>query len=159
VGKRAKPAGPASDQPALADAAARAMAGDEAAVAQVRALLPDPVQFRVFGDLARMARTRLLADLVGDNPLLAEAVPEKLEALRRELAGPGPNPVEALLVERILNNWLHLHALEVRRGPGPGWGRRPPPVTSGRWPGPTTGTWRPSGPWPPSASWLCRSSR
>lgn len=116
MGKQTDPAKPAGDPSALDDAVNRAAAGDESAVAQLRALLRDPAGFEVFGDIALMARNRMLSGLTGPNPLFQQAVPAKLEALRRGLAGPAPTPVESLLVDRVVTNWLHLHALELRRG-------------------------------------------
>jgi hypothetical protein len=94
------------------------MAGDESALPEVRAIVRDPRYLQAFGDLAWRARFALLNEAAGQDLMVREAVPEKLEALRQELAGPDPSPLEALLVDRILNTWLHLRALELRRGAG-----------------------------------------
>src|SRR5262245_12186385 len=43
---------------------------------------------------------------VGDNLLMAESLSRKLEALKADLAGPSPSPLDVLLVERIAACWL-----------------------------------------------------
>src|SRR5262245_53393302 len=65
------------------------------------------------GDLARQAQLTIIRNLSGENLLLSEAVPRKLDLLRAELAGPNPTPLERLLVERVGTDWLRLHQLEL----------------------------------------------
>lgn len=74
---------------------------DEAAVARVNALLPGAND----GDRCALAELREVLD---SNPELWKA----LGALRRELTGPAPTPLERLLVDRVALGWLGLTAVE-----------------------------------------------
>ena len=95
----------------------RAQAGDASTLPTLRLLLESPeVVDLVGGDLARQAQTRLIRKFAGENLVLAEALPRKLEAIRSELVGPNPPPLEKLLVERVVTCWLYLHQLEVTYG-------------------------------------------
>jgi hypothetical protein len=49
----------------------------------------------------------------GDSPVVRETLPHTLEALRVELGGGYPSPLERLLVERIAATWLQLHYFET----------------------------------------------
>jgi hypothetical protein len=64
------------------------------------------------GDLARQAQLTLVDKFSANNLLIKESLPRKLEALRREIGGPSPTPLERLVVDRIVACWLHLHHLE-----------------------------------------------
>jgi hypothetical protein len=71
-----------------------------------------PVEDLCGGELARLSQSTLIAKFSGKNLAFREALSRKLELLRAELAGPGPTPLERLLVERVVSCWLHLHHLE-----------------------------------------------
>jgi hypothetical protein len=49
----------------------------------------------------------------GDDLLVREALPRRLAAMRRELAGPNPSPLEGLLAERVAATWLQLRLFEA----------------------------------------------
>jgi hypothetical protein len=51
---------------------------------------------------------------------VAEVVAGRVDRLRRELAGPTPTPLEALLVERIVTNHLVLARAEMAAAAGEG---------------------------------------
>jgi hypothetical protein len=72
---------------------------------------PDVVELT--GNLARRAEEALVARYCGRDLLTREGLTRKLEALRAELAGAGPTPLERLLVDRVVACWLHLHVLEA----------------------------------------------
>jgi hypothetical protein len=92
----------------------RAQNGDVTALPEIRELLKDSEAVdRLGGDLARQAQLILIRKFSGKNLLYQEAVPRKLEAMRAELSGPTPTPLERLLVDRVLSCWLHLHHLEI----------------------------------------------
>jgi hypothetical protein len=98
---------PASD---LVQLVRRAQAGDRSALPEVRRLLQLP---------------KVVELLAGDDLARREAILRKLELLRAELAGPGPSPVERLLVERAVACWLQVQDADVRyaqvqpKGPSP----------------------------------------
>ena len=91
----------------------RADEGDPRAVSQLREMLGEvPAVWDELGDMARQAEDSLIRVAAGKNELTQEAIGRKLRALRREIAGPDPAPLERLLVERIAACWLHLHYVE-----------------------------------------------
>ncbi len=92
----------------------RANAGDPKALAALRAALAaDPAAWRDLGDLGRLGRTSLIAKIGGKNTVISEALERRVGALREELGGPAPPPLEQLLIDRIVSNWLHLHHAEA----------------------------------------------
>jgi len=64
------------------------------------------------GDWAQTAEDSLVK-LTATNPLIQEALHCKLNALRREIGGSEPTPLEDLLVHRIALCWLQIHYLET----------------------------------------------
>ena len=80
----------------------------------LRELFKDPalVDF-LGGDLAKQAQVALILKFSGRNLAFREALPRKLDALRKELSGTNPTPLERLLIERVISCWLHLHQLEI----------------------------------------------
>ena len=50
---------------------------------------------------------------MGSNLYAREIIERKLAALRAELAGPHPTPLEILIVERIAACWLHMHHADM----------------------------------------------
>lgn len=55
---------------------------------------------------------------VGGDAVAREAIEKKLTALRSQIAGPSPSPLEVLLVDRIVICWLqmaHADALCAQR--------------------------------------------
>lgn len=82
---------------------ARAKAGDAAAVPQLRIILDaNPALVRHYGDLARQAEGAWVALAAGNNLYLKETVLRAAESQRSELTRPGAQPVEKLLVERVV---------------------------------------------------------
>jgi hypothetical protein len=98
--------------------AGRVEKGDRTALPALREVLKDPAAVDALGgDLAGRIQQKLIAKFTTGkkvpNPLLRESLTRKLELLRDELAGPNPNPLERLLVERVVTCWLHLHFFEM----------------------------------------------
>ncbi|CAA9555975.1 MAG: hypothetical protein AVDCRST_MAG88-1113 [uncultured Thermomicrobiales bacterium] len=77
------------------------------------ALAAEPEYARQIGDVGEQARLQVIRRIAGQNTAVAEVVAGRLERLRRELAGPAPTPLEALLVDRICMNHLLLHRVEM----------------------------------------------
>jgi hypothetical protein len=78
-------------------------------------MLENPARVDGFGgDLALQAELSFVNAAAGDNLLLKEALPRKLQRLREELAGPNPTPIERLLVERVVACWLQVQDADIR---------------------------------------------
>src|SRR4051794_8086058 len=93
----------------------RAMRGDESAPPAVRRVLRDPAAVDSYGgDLAFQLEHSLVERAAGKNLAFREALLRKLDLLRAELGGPGPSPLERLLVERAVTCWLQLHLDDLR---------------------------------------------
>ena len=91
----------------------RAEQGDEEALAVTREWFDDtPSACDKVGDWARTAEDSLVK-LTAKNPVIQEALHSKLNALRREIGGPDPSPLEDLLARRVAACWLHVHYLET----------------------------------------------
>jgi hypothetical protein len=89
--------------------------GDEGAVPRLREILREaPELARRFVDPAIQTRRSMIETYAGgDSPVVRETLPHTLEALRVELGGGYPSPLERLLVERIAATWLQLHYFET----------------------------------------------
>ena len=91
----------------LAQLLKRAEAGDRSVLPQLqRALDGNAALWRGYGDLAAHAEASLAMLAAGPNLLLAESLKRKLAALKAELGGEAPSPLERLLVERVTATWL-----------------------------------------------------
>ncbi len=92
----------------------RAGRGDDTCLPELRQLLDErPEIWRTLGDLARHAELSLLRLVAGDNLLAQECVQRRLQALKAELLGPEPAPLERLLVDRVAVSWLQVHGLDL----------------------------------------------
>jgi len=92
----------------------QANTGDPRALAALRAALDaDPTAWRDLGDLGRLGRISLIDKMGGKNTVISHAIARRVGELRDELGGPAPPPLERLLIDRILSNWLHLHHAEM----------------------------------------------
>jgi hypothetical protein len=85
----------------------RAEHGDQAVLPALRAALDaDPRLWDDYGDLALQAEAALGVRATGRNLYLGEALNRKLQAMKAELAGENPSPLERLLVARVVMTWL-----------------------------------------------------
>ncbi len=92
--------------------------GDVEAVREVFSRLDGTPELAVLvdmmADLALRAQENILGVVGGrKSPLSSACFERKLLAMKAELGGPSPAPVERLLVERIVNCWLQVHQLEI----------------------------------------------
>ena len=102
----------------------RAERGDETVLPELRvALDANPWVWERYGDLAKQSQAAWLQLVAGNNLLLLESARRKAEQLRAELAGPGPSPLERLLVERVVACWLQTNFADASyaqlKGNGP----------------------------------------
>jgi hypothetical protein len=68
----------------------------------------------VCGDFASFAEQALIKFAGGNNLAVAEGTRRRLAAMRVELAGPNPTPLERLLGERIALCWAAVNEYERR---------------------------------------------
>jgi hypothetical protein len=87
----------------------RAQAGDLAVLPALCQVLADnPQLWKGYGDLAAQAEGALIRLAAGSNLLLSESLIRKLAALKEELGGESPSPLERLLIERVTACWLQV---------------------------------------------------
>jgi hypothetical protein len=85
----------------------RAKADDVSVLPRLRQLLTEYASlWETYGDLAAQAEAAWASLAAGPDLHLRECLLRKAEALRQELAGPTPSPVERLLVERVVACWM-----------------------------------------------------
>jgi hypothetical protein len=93
----------------LAQLLKRAQAGDVSVLGALRQVLSDnPDLWQGYGDLAAQAEAALIRLAAGRDLLLTEALLRKLAALKQELGGNSPTPLERLLIERVTACWLQV---------------------------------------------------
>ncbi len=91
----------------------RAEQGDRDALEKMRDVFDAvPGLCEHLGNVADFAENSLV-ELFAKNPLVQKALRFKLNALRGEILGPDPSPLEDLLARRIAACWLHVHYVET----------------------------------------------
>ena len=91
----------------------RAQKGDESTLPALREILKTPRWLEACGNVAKHAENALIRKYAAKDLAVSEGLRQKLEAMRSELAGPNPSPLESLLAERIATCWLHVYHLEM----------------------------------------------
>jgi glycosyltransferase involved in cell wall biosynthesis len=98
--------------PAVRELLQRAEEGDEAVLAEVRALLnAQPDLWDRYGDLATHTHSALVQSLCGDNLLLRECLDRKVRLIKAQCYGP--NPMDRFIVDQIITCWLQAALLQV----------------------------------------------
>jgi hypothetical protein len=93
---------------------ARTKQGDQSALPRLREILDGhPEVWGWYGNLAIHVESAYINLVSGTDLGLAETLRRKVAALRDELAGPGPKPIDRLLAERVAACWLQLHWAEA----------------------------------------------
>jgi hypothetical protein len=92
---------------------ARAGGGDQAALPRLRALLDETEMWRRLGDLSAHAELTWIGHVSGTDLALKEMLARKLGALKAELGGPAPSPLERLLVDRVVIGWLMVYHADL----------------------------------------------
>ena len=96
----------------------KAEEGDKKAIPALRKIFdgsPD-LAWRLM-DLARIAEHSYIQKLSKDGDLASREVLERqLKAMREEVAGEDPSPLERLLAERIVATWLQIQLFEALYG-------------------------------------------
>jgi hypothetical protein len=92
---------------------ARARGGGERALPSLRALLDaEPGVLGDFGDVAAHAQADWIQAISGRDRGLAEALERQIAALKTELVGPTPTPVERVLLRVVIVTWLNYYKAE-----------------------------------------------
>ena len=93
----------------LRDLSERVEGGDEEARMELRRLVRSSSPEVIGRTAGRMAALTA----AGGDPLVEEALFARLDALRREIAGEDPSPLEILLTERVVACWMLVELFEV----------------------------------------------
>lgn len=109
-----QPPEPIADLDEIRELLGRAAGRDPEALPELRAVLDRrPELWRRLGDLAAHAELAWVGEIAGANPALAEVLTRKVAALKQELGGPTPSPLERLLVDRVAACWLQIHHADL----------------------------------------------
>jgi len=98
----------------LRDLFNKAEKGNRKAVPEIREILKEsPDLAWRFMDFATLAERRFIENMTKDKDLASrEAMEFQLAAMREEIAGESPSPLERLLTERIVLIWLQIQLFE-----------------------------------------------
>jgi hypothetical protein len=107
------PAELAADKKKLRELIDRAQDGEKGALPMLRRVLDEAPWLARDVDLARNVERSIIQNMSVDNVFTQEAIPRNLEAMRKEIAGENPSPLERLLAERIVLCWLELQYFET----------------------------------------------
>jgi hypothetical protein len=93
----------------------KAQAGDKEARTELRRLLraSSPEVIAEASGIARKAEGMLVKTISAGKPLMEEALLERMDQMRAEIAGENPRPLEVLLTERVVAGWLLVEVLEA----------------------------------------------
>lgn len=80
-------------------------------LSMVKGTALEPMILRIHADIGSFSREKIIESL-GKQPLFQQSCARKIELMREDLSGTNPSPLETLLIERILNNWLQVNQLE-----------------------------------------------
>jgi hypothetical protein len=72
------------------------------------------VLMRVYGNMYGHAQDALLKTAAGKDIAIQETMRRKIDAVRDELAGPDPTPLERILCERVALCWFDAHEMDRR---------------------------------------------
>jgi hypothetical protein len=92
----------------------KAEAGDNEARKELRRLVrsSSPEIIAAASDVAGRAGWMLIKTISASEPLMQEALEERMHQMRAEIAGENPTPLEVLLTERVVAGWLLVEVLE-----------------------------------------------
>jgi len=103
----------AADDAEAVEVFAQARAGDANAQARLCQLIRERDWVNWLGDLGRQATRQLIHKAAGSDEVWKAGISEKVNALHEELIGEKPSVLETLLVRRVVNGWIAVHALEL----------------------------------------------
>jgi hypothetical protein len=110
---------PSPTDPEMVAVCERARAGDAAALAKLPALIADRGWADWLGNLGYQATVRTIERATDDDPVWGQATTQHVARLWQQLSGPDPSAVEVILVRRVVNSWVAVHALELEQAVRP----------------------------------------
>src|SRR5215207_2625878 len=92
----------------------KAGAGDKEARKELRRLVraSSPEVIAEASGIARRVEWMLVKIISAGEPLMEEALEERMQQMRSQIAGEDPTPLEVLLTERVVAGWLLVEVLE-----------------------------------------------
>jgi len=78
-----------------------------------RILDANPVIWQELPRVESIVEAAWLDRIAKTNLLLRDSLSRKLDALREEMAGPSPSPLESMAVERVLATWLQVEFADL----------------------------------------------
>jgi hypothetical protein len=115
--KSAPPSQEANDQDESAHLQAildRARAGDKSVLPELKRILDDnPFLWQENYQLVSLVEQGWLDKISDKNLLLSQSIRRQVEALKKDLAGASPTPLEQLLSERIVAAWLAMQYADL----------------------------------------------
>lgn len=109
---------PATQEAALAELRTlvkRAKSGDRAALPRLRQYLnANPQLWKGPGNVALQAQAAWINLIAGPNLHFRECMMRQVNEMKQDLAGKSTSPLESMLVERLITNWLQLGYIEAR---------------------------------------------
>jgi hypothetical protein len=98
----------------LLDLVAQAGAGNTSVLPRLREVLNEhPEVWRHAGNLALMTQKMWINDIIGGDPFVAESITRQAAALKVELEGASPTPLERLLVGQVVASWLETQSAQI----------------------------------------------
>jgi hypothetical protein len=92
----------------------RIQKNDKSAVPEFREMMKEyPAIAETLGNMAKVAERSFIESISQNDLLASETLTVKLAAMRAELAGPQPSPIERLLVERVVACWFQVYAADA----------------------------------------------
>ncbi len=106
---------PPADDPEAVAVFTKARAGDAAALAELPRLVASRKWADWIGDLGKEATHQLIHRAASGDAVWKAGITAKVNQLRKSLLGEDPTPLDELLVRRIVNAWVTVHALELEQ--------------------------------------------
>ena len=98
----------------IAALAKRAESGDDTALPELnRAMANAPAIWRQLGDVAGHVERSWIVRITRDNLPMVSALSQQVAAMRQDLAGEDPSPLEVLLIARIVACWLQVQHADL----------------------------------------------
>ena len=93
----------------------KAEKGNKKVLPEIREILADSPELTWrFANLAQLAESQLIDVMSKDKDLAAkEIVEHQLAAMREDISGENPSPLERLLAERVVATWLQVQLFEA----------------------------------------------
>ncbi len=94
---------------------ARIREGDALALTEFKSVAPElsAKLLEEYGDLAGKCENTLIRAYTGKNLFYHQGIKDRVRNMREDLEGPNPNPLESILIERIVCCWIQAHHADI----------------------------------------------